>query len=167
MDQKMALKGFRVLDLTHVLSGPYCTMLLADMGAEVIKIEKHGEYDRSAVPLIKGESYFYMVLNRNKKGITLNLKHEKGIEILKELKAIDKEVPVIIMTAFAGAPQIPIEAYQNDCFDIILKPFKLKEISAIIERKRDLMDSIVREDDPGLLKSFTREQQIELLADPS
>ena len=87
MDKKMALEGFRVLDLTHVLSGPYCTMLLADMGAEVIKIEKHGEYDRCAVPLIKGESYFYMVLNRNKKGITLNLKHEKGVEILKQLSA--------------------------------------------------------------------------------
>jgi crotonobetainyl-CoA:carnitine CoA-transferase CaiB-like acyl-CoA transferase len=87
MKKKMALEGIRVLDLTHVLSGPYCTMLLADMGAEVIKIEKHGEYDRSAVPLIRGESYFYMVLNRNKKGITLNLKHEKGVEILKQLTA--------------------------------------------------------------------------------
>ena len=56
-----------------------------------------------------------------------------GLEILKKLKALDKDIPVIIMTAFAGAPQIPIEAYQNDCFDIVLKPFKLSEISAIIE----------------------------------
>jgi len=87
MKNKLALEGTRVLDLTHVLSGSYCTMLLADMGAEVIKIEKHGEYDRNAIPLIKGESYFYMVLNRNKKSITLNLKHEKGVEILKQLTA--------------------------------------------------------------------------------
>ena len=87
MKNRMALEGVRVLDLTHVLSGPYCTMLLADMGAEVIKIEKQGEYDRNAIPLIKGESYFYMVLNRNKKGITLNLKHNKGVEILKQLTA--------------------------------------------------------------------------------
>ena len=87
MKRKLALSGVRVLDLTHVLSGPYCTMLLADMGAEVIKVERHGEYDRNAIPLIKGESYFYMVLNRNKKGITLNLKHQKGVEILKQLTA--------------------------------------------------------------------------------
>lgn len=85
MGKKLALEGIRVLDLTHVLSGPYCTMLLADMGAEVIKIEKHGEYDRKAAPLINGESYFYMLLNRNKKSLTLNLKSEKGVEILKDL----------------------------------------------------------------------------------
>ena len=81
----MALEGVRVLDFSHVLSGPYCTMLLADMGAEVIKIEKQGEYDRIALPLINGESYFFMILNRNKKGITLNLKEPQAIEIAKKL----------------------------------------------------------------------------------
>ncbi len=87
MQNQLALEGIRILDLTHVLSGPYCTMLLADMGAEVIKVEKYGEFDHLALPVIEGESYFFMVLNRNKKGITLNLKHKKGIEILKQLTA--------------------------------------------------------------------------------
>lgn len=85
MTTRMALEGYRVLDFTHVLTGPYCTMLLADMGAEVIKIEKQGEYDRTAFPMINGESYYFMVLNRNKKGITLNLKEPQGIEIAKKL----------------------------------------------------------------------------------
>lgn len=82
-----ALNGIRVLDLTRVLAGPYCGMLLADMGAEVIKIEVPGKGDdsRSFAPFVNGESAYYMNLNRNKKGITLNLKNEKGKEIFIEL----------------------------------------------------------------------------------
>ncbi|MEG2347521.1 MAG: CoA transferase [Cetobacterium sp.] len=82
-----ALNGVRVLDLTRVLAGPYCGMLLADMGAEVIKIEVPGKGDdsRSFAPFVNGESAYYMNLNRNKKGITLNLKSEKGKEIFIEL----------------------------------------------------------------------------------
>lgn len=81
------LTGVRVLDLTRVLAGPYCGMLLADMGAEVIKVEvpKKGDDSRSFGPFVNGESAYYMNLNRNKKGITLNLKSEKGKEIFLEL----------------------------------------------------------------------------------
>lgn len=81
------LKGVRILDLTRVLAGPYCSMLLADMGAEVIKIErpKIGDDSRAFGPFINGESAYYMNLNRNKKGMTLNLKSEKGRNIFLEM----------------------------------------------------------------------------------
>jgi len=72
----LPLQGERVLDLSRLLPGPYCSMLLADMGAEVIKIEEpgKGDYIRASAPFIKGESSGYLVLNRNKKSITLDLK---------------------------------------------------------------------------------------------
>lgn len=82
-----ALKGIRVLDLTRVLAGPFCTMMMADMGAEVIKIEVPGSGDdsRQFAPFINGESAYYMNLNRNKKGITLNLKDPEGKQLFLEL----------------------------------------------------------------------------------
>lgn len=81
-----ALDGVRVLDLTRVLAGPFCTMMLADMGAEVIKIEvpKTGDDSRAFGPFLNGESSYYMNLNRNKKGITLNLKG-RGKDLFLEL----------------------------------------------------------------------------------
>lgn len=84
---KGLLSGVKVLDLTRVLAGPYCGMMLADMGAEVIKIEipKKGDDSRRNAPIVNGESAYFMNLNRNKKGITLNLKSEKGRDILKKL----------------------------------------------------------------------------------
>ena len=84
---KGLLSGVKVLDMTRVLAGPYCGMLLADMGADVIKIEvpEKGDDSRSNFPIINGESAYYMNLNRNKKGITLNLKSEKGKEIFRKL----------------------------------------------------------------------------------
>jgi crotonobetainyl-CoA:carnitine CoA-transferase CaiB-like acyl-CoA transferase len=86
MENTGALTGVRVLDLTRVLAGPFCTMMLADMGAEIIKIEvpKTGDDSRAFGPFIKGESSYYMNLNRNKKGITLNLKG-RGKEIFLEM----------------------------------------------------------------------------------
>jgi formyl-CoA transferase len=82
-----ALSGVKVLDLTRVLAGPFSTMMLADLGAEVIKIEvpEKGDDSRAFGPFKNGESSYYMNLNRNKKGITLNLKSEKGKEIFIEL----------------------------------------------------------------------------------
>lgn len=90
-----ALQGIRILDLTRVLAGPYCSMIFADMGAEVIKLEIPGRGDdsRKYVPQVNGESSYYMNLNRNKKGITLNLKSEEGKEIFKELV---KNVDILI-----------------------------------------------------------------------
>lgn len=78
-----ALTGVKVLDLTRVLAGPYCSMFLADMGADVIKIELPGTGDdsRAFVPKVNGESAYFMNLNRNKRGITLNLKSEEGKEL--------------------------------------------------------------------------------------
>ena len=74
------LEHVTVLDLTRVLAGPFCGMMLADMGANVIKIESVGKGDdsRQYAPMINGESCYYMNLNRNKKGITLNLKAPEG-----------------------------------------------------------------------------------------
>ncbi|MCI2061790.1 MAG: CoA transferase [Eubacteriaceae bacterium] len=81
------LDGVRVLDLSRVLAGPYCCMMLADMGAEVIKIELPGRGDdsRTNMPLVNGESAYFMNLNRNKQSLTLNLKSEKGKEIFRGL----------------------------------------------------------------------------------
>ena len=82
-----ALNGIKVVDLTRVLAGPYATTLLADMGAEVIHVEmpESGDDSRGFGPFQNGESCYFMSLNRNKEGITLNLKSEKGKEILKKL----------------------------------------------------------------------------------
>jgi crotonobetainyl-CoA:carnitine CoA-transferase CaiB-like acyl-CoA transferase len=87
MDPEMrALDGIRVLDLSRFISGPHCTMLLADMGAEVIKVESpKGELTRRFPPQVGDDSMFYMVLNRNKKGITLDLWSDAGKETLREL----------------------------------------------------------------------------------
>jgi len=81
-----ALSGLRVIDLTRVLAGPFSTMMLADMGAEVIKIEQPGKGDdtRHFAPFQNGESAYYMNLNRGKKGVTLDLKG-KGKEIFLDL----------------------------------------------------------------------------------
>lgn len=92
---KKPLKGIRVLDFTRVLAGPYCAMMLCDMGAEVIKVERPrtGDDARFFGPFIKGESGYYMSLNRGKKSITLNLKHEEGKKIVRRLI---KKVDVIL-----------------------------------------------------------------------
>lgn len=84
---KGLLKNVTVLDLTRVLAGPYCGMMLADMGADVIKIELPGRGDdsRALGPFVNGESAYFMNLNRNKRGMTLNLKHEEGKRIFKAL----------------------------------------------------------------------------------
>jgi len=83
-----ALEGIRVLDLTRILSGPYCTMMLGDMGADVIKVEnpEGGDDTRGwGPPFLNGVSTYYISINRNKKSLTLNLKHKKGKEILTNL----------------------------------------------------------------------------------
>jgi crotonobetainyl-CoA:carnitine CoA-transferase CaiB-like acyl-CoA transferase len=83
-----SLKGIRVLELAQIMAGPTCGLLLADLGAEVIKIEKtpFGDDTRNFLPPdIKGESAAFMMMNRNKKGIVLNLKDKDGIEIFKRM----------------------------------------------------------------------------------
>ena len=83
----LALEGIRVLDLSRLLPGPYCTMLLADFGAEVIKIEEPrlGDYSRTFPPFLKDFGYWHLQLNRNKKSVTLDLKSELGRQKFLEL----------------------------------------------------------------------------------
>lgn len=92
---KGALEDVKVLDLSRVLAGPFCTMMLADMGAEVIKLEVPGKGDdsRGFPPIVNGESGYFMNMNRNKKGITLNLKSEEGKEIFREMV---KHVDIVV-----------------------------------------------------------------------
>lgn len=90
----LPLDGVKVLDLSHLLAGPYCTMVLSDMGAEVTKIEPSaGENIRKTGPHINDESYAFAVLNRNKKSLSLDLKTDGGLEIFKRL-AIESDVIV-------------------------------------------------------------------------
>ena len=84
------LSGLTVLDLTRVLSGPYCTMLLGDMGARVIKVEQPGRGDdtrRWGPPFLAGESTYFLSINRNKESVTLDFKHPEGRAALEALVA--------------------------------------------------------------------------------
>ncbi|MGD6875775.1 CaiB/BaiF CoA transferase family protein [Bacillus infantis] len=84
---KQALDCLKVIDVSQVLAGPYCTMVLGDMGADVIKIEKFpaGDDTRKMGPYINEESYMYMMVNRNKRGMLLNLKTEEGLAVFYRL----------------------------------------------------------------------------------
>ena len=87
-DNPGALDGLTVIDLTRVLSGPYCTMMLADMGARVIKVEQPGRGDDTRAwgpPFQNGESAYFLSINRNKESVTLNLKHPEGRRVLDAL----------------------------------------------------------------------------------
>src|SRR5437667_12282106 len=79
----MPLTGIRILDLTRLLPGAYCTLLLADMGADVIKVEEpgSGHHMRSTPPVVDGQSALFDAINRNKRTITLNLKSDFGREL--------------------------------------------------------------------------------------
>jgi len=81
------LSGLRIVDLSRVMSGPYCTALLADLGAEVIKIETpvSGDDSRHFGPFVDGKSVYFSLLNRNKKSVTLNLKDERARQMLYAL----------------------------------------------------------------------------------
>jgi crotonobetainyl-CoA:carnitine CoA-transferase CaiB-like acyl-CoA transferase len=90
------LKGLKVIELAHIMAGPVCGLMLADMGADVIKVEKIPGGDdtrRSVPPDIDGESAAYMMMNRNKRGVAVNLKDEKGREVLRRLL---KDADVVI-----------------------------------------------------------------------
>lgn len=83
-----ALEGIRVLELGRVLAAPFCGQMLGDLGAEVIKIEVPGTGDESRAygpPFVEGESSYFLSLNRNKEGVTLNLKNERAKDVLRRL----------------------------------------------------------------------------------
>src|SRR5262249_23316453 len=80
--------NIRVLDLSRILAGPYCTMLLGDLGADVIKVERPGTGDDTrhwGPPFAAGESAYYLSCNRNKRGMTLDLKSQEGRELAARL----------------------------------------------------------------------------------
>jgi len=88
MTRAPPLDGLRVVDLSRVLAGPYCTMLLGDLGADVVKVELPGQGDdtrRFGPPFKGGESAYYLAINRNKRSLTLNLKHPKAQALLRKL----------------------------------------------------------------------------------
>src|SRR5690625_3577300 len=98
-----ALEHIKILDLSRVLAGPYCTMVLGDLGAEVIKVESpsHGDDTRSwGPPFQENVSAYYLCANRNKKSVTIDLKSIKGIQQIKELV---KEADVVIHNFKAGS----------------------------------------------------------------
>lgn len=84
---KKLLEGITVLDLTRVLSGPYASMILADLGAEIIKVEmpQHGDEARKFGPFKNGESAYFASINRGKKSITIDIRKEKGQKLVQEL----------------------------------------------------------------------------------
>src|SRR6266498_2010486 len=82
------LDGIRVLDLTRVLAGPYCTVFLGDLGAEVVKVEQPGVGDDTrgwGPPFTGGESAYFLCINRNKKSITIDLKSSEGVNLVRRL----------------------------------------------------------------------------------
>ena len=83
------LAGLRVIDLTRVLAGPFCTQSLGDLGAEVLKIEPPGGGDetRRFPPFVAGESHYFLGINRNKKSLVIDLARPQGAEILRRLVA--------------------------------------------------------------------------------
>lgn len=82
------LQGLKVVEITHIMAGPTCGMMLADMGADVIKVERLPSGDdtrRTVPPTLGGESAAFMMMNRNKRGIALDLRNEKGRQVLRRL----------------------------------------------------------------------------------
>ena len=85
---KLALEGVKVLDLTQLMAGPYCTMMLADMGADVVKVEKPNGGDdtrRMGPPFIEGESAAFLGINRNKRSIVIDLRSDAGRELAQRM----------------------------------------------------------------------------------
>jgi crotonobetainyl-CoA:carnitine CoA-transferase CaiB-like acyl-CoA transferase len=87
LNTRLPLEGIRILDLTRLLPGAFCTLLLADMGADVIKIEEPetGDYMRWTPPLVDGRSALFDALNRKKRSVALDLKSERGRDVLLRL----------------------------------------------------------------------------------
>ncbi|PIC87108.1 formyl-CoA transferase [Sporosarcina sp. P20a] len=100
---KQALNGIKVLDLSRTLAGPYCSMLLGDMGADIIKVEQPGKGDESRYftpPTWNGESCYFLATNRNKRSITIDLKSPEGKEIIYKLV---EEADVLLENFRTGA----------------------------------------------------------------
>ena len=99
---KKPLEGIRVLDFTNALAGPYCSMMLGNMGAEVIKVEKPGTGDdaRGYGPFVNGQSGYFVSVNHGKKSVVCNTKDPEGVEMFKDLV---KHVDIVVENLKAGA----------------------------------------------------------------
>ncbi|MCI0439257.1 MAG: CoA transferase [Chloroflexi bacterium] len=103
MNGSLPLAGIKVVDFTQILAGPFCTMLLGDMGADVIKIEKPDGGDdtrRFGPPFIEGESAAFLALNRNKRSIVVDLKNEAGVEVARRML---RDADVTVQNSRPGA----------------------------------------------------------------
>jgi len=103
-DMTQPLAGIQVLDLSRVLAGPYCTMMLADLGADVIKVERPGMGDDTrqwGPPWLGGEAAYYLSVNRGKKSVTIDLQKERGREIVRQLAS---QADVLVENWKAGTP---------------------------------------------------------------
>ena len=104
MSQK-PLRGVNILDLSQIMAGPYCSLLLADMGANVIKVEKPNGGDdtrRMGPPFINGESAAFLGVNRNKRSIVIDFKNPDGVKLIKQLS---KKCDVLIQNFRPGTLQ--------------------------------------------------------------
>jgi CoA:oxalate CoA-transferase len=110
----MHLQGVRVVDLTRILSGPFCTLLLADMGAEVIKVEPPGgDPLRAQGAIVEGLSWYFAAFNRNKRSVVLNLRSAAGKEALRRLIAtadvvVDNFRPGVMADLGLAWPQLSV-----------------------------------------------------------
>ena len=103
MTDSLPLEGVKVLDLTQIMAGPYCTMTLADMGADVVKVEKPNGGDdtrRMGPPFIEGESAAFLGINRNKRSVVVDMKAERGREIVRSMA---RESDVLVQNFRPGA----------------------------------------------------------------
>jgi formyl-CoA transferase len=159
------LRGLRILDLSHTLAGPIATMIFADLGAEVIKVEApHGDETRSWAPFVSGESVYYMSINRGKKSIVVNLKSEKGREIVYKLATRSHIVVENFRPGTAEKLGVDYETllkYNPEIVYISIKGFRQGSIyedkaayDIIIQAMSSLMLTTGREGDPPVRVSF-------------
>ncbi|MEQ1880496.1 MAG: CoA transferase [Burkholderiales bacterium] len=173
------LEGLRVLDISRFIAGPYCAMLLGDMGADVIKVEPpgRGENSRAFGPFIEGESLYTMVFNRNKRSLTLDLRSERGKELFRkmlrkadvlvenyvpgtlEIMGFDWETlhglnPRLIVTRISGFGQTgPLS--RKPCFDVIAQTMSgLMDITGEPDGRPNMAGTYVVDYSTGLYASI-------------
>ena len=103
MTHSLPLQHVKVLDLTQIMAGPYCTMMLADMGADVVKVEKPNGGDdtrRMGPPFIEGESAAFLGINRNKRSIVVDMKSERGLDLVRRMA---RESDILVQNFRPGA----------------------------------------------------------------
>ena len=115
-----ALSDTRIIDLTHCIAGPFCTKLLADFGAEVIKVERAGVGDRARDmgPFLRDEPHpeksgLFLYLNTSKKSITLNLKSKTGVKVFKDYRDISKESYDLSLFAYLKQKEERLKSWKS------------------------------------------------------